>query len=170
MEIRALTSADAEAFRALRREALIDSPHAFAESLNEHDAVPPRAYAVRIAALNENQFIVAAFDDAGSIIGSVGFSRNTGEKSRHKATIWGVYVKPEARGSGISKAMMLEVIRRAKALDGLEQIKLGVRSGQSAARNLYVSLGFESWGLEKRSIKFNGEYIDEDAMVLFLQP
>jgi RimJ/RimL family protein N-acetyltransferase len=168
MEIRALTGSDADAFRALRREALLDSPHAFGESVAEHDAVSSTAYAARIAALNQNQFIIGAFDDSGALVGSVGFSRNTGEKSRHKATIWGVYLKPEARGSGIAKAMMLEVIRRAKTLDGLEQIKLGVRTGQNAARNLYLSLGFESWGLEKRSIKVNGEYVDEDAMVLFL--
>jgi RimJ/RimL family protein N-acetyltransferase len=168
MEIRALTGSDADAFRALRREALEDSPHAFTESIAEHDAVSSAAYAARIAALNQNQFIIAAFDDAGDIIGSVGFSRNTGEKSRHKGVIWGVYVKPKARGSGIAKALMLEVLRRAKTLDGLEQIKLGVRTGQNAARNLYLSLGFEPWGLEKHSIKVNGEYVDEDAMVLFL--
>jgi RimJ/RimL family protein N-acetyltransferase len=170
MQVRALSGPDAEAFRALRREALIDSPHAFSESVAEHDAVAPAAYAARMAALNQNQFIVAAFDDSGKIIGSVGFSRNIGEKSRHKGIIWGVYVKPEARGSGAAKAMMLEVIRRAKAIDGLEQIKLGVRTGQNAARNLYLSLGFEPWGLEQRSIKVNGEYIDEDLMVLRLNP
>ncbi len=169
MEIRALTGADAEAFRVLRREALADSPHAFSESIAEHDAVSSSAYAARIAALNENHFIVAAFDDS-HIVGSVGFSRNTGEKTRHKAIIWGVYVKPEARGAGVAKAMMLEVIRRARAIDGLEQIKLGVRTGQNAARQLYVSLGFEPFGLEQRSLKVAGEYIDEDHMVLSLSP
>ncbi len=170
MEIRALTGADAEAFRALRREALEDSPHAFSESIAEHDAVSSNAYTARIAALNENHFIIAAFNDSRRLVGSVGFSRNTGEKTRHKAIIWGVYVKPEARGAGVAKAMMLEVIRRARAIDGLEQIKLGVRTGQNAARRLYVSLGFEPFGLEQRSLKVAGEYIDEDHMVLSLSP
>jgi RimJ/RimL family protein N-acetyltransferase len=169
MEIRPLTGADADAFRALRREALADSPGAFAESVADHDATPPKVWALRFAALSGDNFILGAFNDSGALIGTVGFGRNTGEKTRHKAVIWGVYVKPEARGNGIAKALMREAIRLAKTIEGLEQIKLGVRTGQGAARALYLSLGFEPWGLERRSLKLGDEYVDEDAMALFLR-
>lgn len=169
MQIRALTSADAHAFRALRREGLVESPHAFSESAAEHDRFSAPAYATRFgAAIANDNFIIGVFDDSGALIGCCCLSRNTGEKTLHKATVWGVYLEPEARGSGAAKAMFGELIRRARSINGLEQIKLGVRTGQNAARKLYLSMGFEPWGLERRSIKVAGEYIDEDAMVLFL--
>ena len=168
MEIHPLTAADAEAFRTIRREALVDSPAAFAESVSDHDATRPNVWAARVAAWSDENFIIGAFNEHGALTGTVGLVRNTGQKTRHKAIIWGVYLKPEARGTGVAKAMMLEAIRRAKSLDGLEQIKLGVRPGQHAARALYLSLGFEQWGCEKRALKIGDQYVDEDAMVLFL--
>ncbi len=169
MEIRALTHADEAAFRELRREGLADSPHAFSESVADHDATPADVWTARFAALNDDNFIIGAFDDSGALIGSVGLGRNTQQKTRHKAIIWGVYLKPNARGSGIAKAMLLEAISRAKSLAGLEQIKLGVRTGDNAARRLYLSVGFEHYGTERHSLKIGEEYVDEDWLVLFLK-
>lgn len=61
---------------------------------------------------------------------------------------------------------MLELIERAKHLDGLEQIKLTVVSENHPAKKLYKSLGFEVYGIERNALKFNGQYYDEDLMVL----
>ena len=168
MEIRALTRAEEAAFRALRREGLVDSPHAFSESAADHDATPAEVWTRRFAELNDDNFIIGAFDDTGELVGSVGLIRMTPEKSRHKAVIWGVYLKPRYRGSGIARRMMLEAIRRAKTREGLEQIKLGVRTGQNAARGLYLSLGFQHYGTERHSLKIGEEYVDEEWMALFL--
>ncbi|WP_317935242.1 GNAT family N-acetyltransferase [Sporosarcina aquimarina] len=38
----------------------------------------------------------------------------------------------------------------------------------STAKKLYTSLGFEKFGTEKRALKVDGDYFDEDLMVLFL--
>ena len=53
-------------------------------------------------------------------------------------------------------------------MPGLEQINLGVISGNDYARNLYISLGFEPYGLEKRAIVVNGKYHDDELLQLFL--
>lgn len=169
MEIRALTAADERAFLSLRREGLIESPRAFSESIGDHDATPAAVWTKRFAELSDHNFIVGAFDDAGELAGTVGCIRMTPEKSRHRAVIWGVYLKPQFRGSGAAKAMMLAAIRRARSIEGLEQLKLGVRADHNAARRLYLSLGFEACGIERQSIKVGQEYVDEETMVLFLK-
>src|SRR5580704_5934163 len=175
MEIRALSSADTEAFRAIRRESLENSPRSFAESLAEHDALSPRQFAKRLASsFSNDNFIIGAFrssdnenDPEPLLAGVAGFVRNPRPKQRHKGLIWGVYVRPAFRGTGVARGIIAEVIRRAKTLDGLTQINLNVAAG-TPARRLYESLGFEVYGHERNSLRVDGEFVDEDLMVLLL--
>ena len=84
MEIRALSGADTEAFRTIRRESLENSPRSFAESLAEHDALSPRQFAKRLASsFSNDNFIIGAFrssdnpaDAAPLLAGVAGFVRN----------------------------------------------------------------------------------------------
>jgi RimJ/RimL family protein N-acetyltransferase len=181
MEIRALSSADTEAFRAIRRESLENAPRAFAESLAEHDSLSPQQFAKRLASsFSNDNFIIGAFrgneafrsgndpDPTPLLAGVAGFVRNPRPKLRHKGLIWGVYVRPAFRGTGVAREILAEVIRRTKTLDGLEQINLNVATG-TAARRLYESLGFEVYGHERNSLRVDREFVDEDLMVLFLK-
>jgi RimJ/RimL family protein N-acetyltransferase len=188
MEIRALSSADTEAFRAIRRESLENAPRSFAESLAEHDAILPQDFAKRLASsISNGNFIIGAFrggtgasrssvalpskneapGPAPELAGVAGFARNPRLKLRHKGLIWGVYLRPAFRGTGVAREILAEVIRRAKTIDGLEQINLNVAAG-TAARRLYESLGFEVYGHEHNSLKVDSEFVDEDLMVLHL--
>lgn len=92
--------------------------------------------------------------------------REMGLKESHKGNVFGLYVAPEVRGTGIGKSLMIELLKRAKKCDGLEQIKLAVMSENSSAKKLYQSLGFKTYGVERNGLKYNGEYFDEDLMVL----
>lgn len=169
MEIRALTRADLDAFQRLRRERLEREPRAFAESLAEHDATPLEAVARRLDSSSDDQFVMGAFAPGGQLVGMAGFARNMRVKSRHKAVIWGVYVQPTWRNQGVARAMLAKLIERAKANPGLEKIMLTVATDQIAAKRLYASLGFESFGHEKHALKVDGAYVDEDQMVLWLR-
>ncbi|HUA85644.1 MAG TPA: GNAT family protein [Bryobacteraceae bacterium] len=166
MLIRVLTPADAISFSKLRRERLEQAPRAFAESLAEHDALPLSKIAERLAKSTDN-FVLGAFTPKAELIGMAGFARNPRLKSRHKGTIWGVYVRPRWRGSGVGRALLSELIKHARAIVGLEQIHLTVSTSQTAARQLYESLGFEVFGQERHALKVEGEYVDENHMVLW---
>ncbi|MGQ0452909.1 GNAT family N-acetyltransferase, partial [Bacillus sp. SS-TM] len=50
----------------------------------------------------------------------------------------------------------------------VEQLMLDVVVGNDAAKKLYESLGFQTYGVQERSLKHNGQYWDEEHMVLFL--
>jgi ribosomal protein S18 acetylase RimI-like enzyme len=63
---------------------------------------------------------------------------------------------------------MKVALERASRLSGLEQILLSVAATQTAAVELYRSLGFQSFGREPRALKVGGRHIDEEYMVLFL--
>jgi ribosomal protein S18 acetylase RimI-like enzyme len=110
-----------------------------------------------------SNFIVGMFEH-GQMMGTAGFFRRPNNKERHKGHIWGVYVQPESRGKGAASALMQEIIRRARELDGLEQITL-VASAKLPAQRLYKALGFESYGIEPHSLKIG---VDDVLMVLWL--
>ncbi len=90
-------------------------------------------------------------------------------KLRHKANIFGMYVSPEMRGSGIGKALLLEVIEKAKSIKEIEKLILTVVSTNKQAIKLYSHLGFNVFGKEEKALKINGRYFDEEYMDLNLR-
>jgi RimJ/RimL family protein N-acetyltransferase len=53
-------------------------------------------------------------------------------------------------------------------MPGIEQVHLGVNTRNERARNLYESLGFEAYGIERRALQIDGEYFDTELMSLRL--
>jgi len=165
MEVRVLEPQDADQCLSLRLEALKTNPEAFASSYEEESQSPVNKYNERLRSTTSLTF--GAIDN-GQLIGMAGLMIETRLKLKHKATIISMYVKPEYRRSGIGKMLLLEAINKAKTFEGIEQINLTVNAGNTAAKKLYTSLGFQSYGTEIRSLKIDEIYYDEDYMVLFL--
>jgi ribosomal protein S18 acetylase RimI-like enzyme len=169
MEMRPLTEADAAAWRELRLRMLREHPDAFGSSYEENVTRPVESFAQRLREAHNlpDSFILGAFE-AGKLVGSAGLSREQGAKDRHKADIFSVYVAPELRGRGVARALLTELIVRARAAPGLEQLQLAVTTHSAAARSLYAALGFETYGVEHHALKLGERYFDEELMVLWL--
>ena len=163
--IRQLDLPDADAFIALRREALETEPLAFGASVEDDVALVPES--VRATLGNrEERAIFGRFDDA-ALVGMIALMRASKVKERHKAMIWGMYVTPRARGRGAGRALLDAAIARAREW-GLEQVHLSVTDAAPRAGRLYEAAGFRQWGRAARSLHWKGRFADEIHLVLEL--
>lgn len=165
MKIRILNETDAGAYRAIRLEGLKNSPEAFGSSFEEEQHYTVDIFKSRIQ--SEFAFTFGAFENE-ALAGVVTLVKETKIKLKHKASIFAMYVSPAYRGSGIGKELMLEIIKKAQQMGDIEQLQLTVVSTNQSAKHLYTSLGFSEYGHEKRALKADPVYYDEDHMVLFL--
>jgi ribosomal protein S18 acetylase RimI-like enzyme len=160
--IRPLRADEPATYRDIRLEALRLHPEAFGASYEDELARPLAFFEQRIA----GNTIFGGFRD-GDIFGIAGFMPETGAKRVHKCHLWGVYVRREARGTGLARLLVEAVLDHARG-QRAELVQLSVVSTNGTARRLYASFGFEAYGLEARSLKVDGRYVDEVLMVKML--
>lgn len=169
IEIVELGPAHVEEWRALRLRALADAPEAFLSSVEQAAAQPIAELAERFSAeANVEAPIFGAFRE-GTLVGTAGLGRQDRPKTRHSATIWGVFVASEARGLGIGDALIAAAVARARRMPGLERITLIVTASNDAARRIYERAGFVAFGLEPRALKLGEVYHDDLHMWLDLR-
>jgi RimJ/RimL family protein N-acetyltransferase len=164
--VRTLQAADAEALIALRKEALESEPLAFAASV-EDDRLLSLEFARSLLAGSAESVVLGFWGD-GSLVGMVGIYRPRTVKSRHKAQIWGMYVRPAYRRRGVGIGLLRSAIEQARKWPGVTQVHLAVALPAEAARSLYERAGFREWGLEPRARAWAGRFVDERHMVLDL--
>jgi ribosomal protein S18 acetylase RimI-like enzyme len=162
MNIRRLHANDASAFQALRLAGLLDTPAAFASSHAEEKDLPLATVASRFEE-GPGQGVFGAFD-GDTLVGVVGLGRDARRKMAHKGRIWGMYVVPSARGHGVARLLMLEVLAFARATAGIAKVTLNVDAANVAAIALYESLGFVVYGREPDGMRLGDEVRDDLQM------
>jgi ribosomal protein S18 acetylase RimI-like enzyme len=162
---RALALADIPALQALRREALATAPWAFAAS-PEDDVALSREF-VEQSLRSPTSVTFGAFLGE-ELVGMVGVYRDTKQKYRHKAQIWGMYVTPRARHHGLGRALLEAAVEHCRSWPGVTQVQLCVSAKAEAAKRLYERHGFKKWGREPKALLVGDELLDDIHMVRWL--
>jgi len=155
--VREATAADADLFRELRLDAIQDSPIAFPADYTINVNHPMSFWENRLEADEIGTIFFAEHENG--LIGMTGIRRGESPKTRHSATIWGVYVRPEWRGLRIADSLIGACIGWAKSNDA-NIVKLGVTSASTSAVRCYQRCGFTISGTEPRGIFYDGQYYD----------
>ena len=155
---------DWEAYRALRLEALREEPQAFGASYEENLQRPDSYWQGRLAEAVEgrtNWMLFACQQDR--LVGMVGAYQSEAMLSQNIAFVVAVYVTASARGQGISRHLMLQLLDLLKQTTPICRVRLTVNVVQTAAVRLYQRLGFETLCSENGRLG-DGRYYDEYIM------
>lgn len=161
--VRRLVAADAAAYRALRIEGFATHPMDFRYSVADEEATSLADAERRLA----ESFVAGAFA-GGELVGIGGWTRFAGEKLRHKGLLWGMYVRPAARGSGAADAIVRAIVDDAAREVRLLMLTVAEHNGR--ARRLYERWGFAEYGVEPHAYRVGDASVDEVLMAKHLAP
>jgi RimJ/RimL family protein N-acetyltransferase len=160
--IRLANTADAIQFSELRMQALRDNPTFFGSSYESRENCSIEwATKVLHPKSTDGAIFIAEYDQ--QLFGIASILRAPSIKTRHSATIGGVFIQPEWRHLGIIDAFVMECGKWAK-IQNVIIIKLAVTTTNLPAINAYTRLGFEIYGTEPKVIFHDGVYYDEFLM------
>lgn len=162
MLIRVLKPADAQAYRSLMLAAYSEHPDTFSPTRHEREKKPLAWWQARLSdAAQPHSVVLGAHDNAGQLCAVVGVSFKSQEKTRHKTTLFGLYVVEKHRAQGLGRRLVEQAQQLASKRDGVKLMQLTVSENNPAAIALYRSCGFKQFGLEPMAIALNDRYINK---------
>jgi ribosomal protein S18 acetylase RimI-like enzyme len=152
MHVELLNASNAKRYRCLMLEAYELAADAFTSTAEERAAEPESFWVRRIA---DPAGLSAAFGafEGEELLGTVALEFAAKPKTRHKALVIGMYVRPAARGAGAGRALLKAAIEHARSMDSLLLLTLTVTEGNAAAISLYRGVGFKEYGIEPMAIR-----------------
>lgn len=168
VRIRALTAADAVAYKAVRDEALRTAPDAFTSDYASSIGRAAKEYAGRFGPVASGTFFLGAFDATGRLLGCVGCEREQRTQQRHCASVVGMMVAPGAQRQGIGRQLIAACVLAARQVPGLTQLVLTVTASNTHVVRLYEQAGFHAWGLLPRAVIVDNVAYDKLHMLLLL--
>ncbi|MET8475595.1 GNAT family N-acetyltransferase [Streptomyces sp. NPDC006422] len=157
--IRAVRGDEWRAVKELRLAALRDpaAPLAFQETYEDVAARPDAFWQARtersVRGTTARQFVAEAVPsgrwDGGVVVlveeaGAEDFTGAVVE--RRQAQLVAVFVRPEARGTGVARAMFSAAVEWAFGLDGVTRVRLYVHEDNRRAESFYRKFGFARTG------------------------
>ena len=159
--IRQLTANDFQKWKALRLEAVKLNPESFGESLENVQRQDEAWFSDSLK--RGSIFTYTITIDSEKMAGLIGTFPMQPDNLKHRAVLFGLYVKPEYRAQGIASALVEHVIGHVKPTH--EQIHLTVTTNNKAATALYKKHGFIVYGTEPDALKIGNDYYDEYLML-----
>ena len=161
--IRLLKPEDAESFKKIRLDSLVNDPLSWLSSINEEKDLPSYAFSNKIRyATTPPIFGYYGYFDNGRLLAYAQLAGSFWNKKKHVVNVYDVCVSKEARRKSVGSKLMKFIIQAIKKTPGLEQIHLWVTSSNSTAISFYEKLGFKKTASTKNTVKeADGKYQNE---------
>jgi GNAT superfamily N-acetyltransferase len=142
LSVRRCGADDWAGLRAIRLEALSDTPDAYGSTYEENARWSDRQW--KNAATNRLYYLA---ERDGAVVGMVSGGLNDG----YPGTRWlyGMYVTPSERGTGTA-ALLVRVVDDWASAEGVDEVYLHVTMSIARARAFYEKVGFRATGEEIR--------------------
>jgi RimJ/RimL family protein N-acetyltransferase len=162
--IKRLTPDHAFAYRALMLEAYRLHPEAFTSNADEREALPINWWEQRLAIGPDAPDAVFAAFKGEDLLGVAGLAVGKRLKTRHKSTLFGMYVPLAHRGKGLGHDLLHTVLDFAKSQPRLLLVQLTVTEGNTGAQWLYERLGFRTFGVEPLAVAVGQRFVSKVHM------
>ncbi|MGI8946647.1 MAG: GNAT family N-acetyltransferase [Ornithinimicrobium sp.] len=153
--VRRLTEEDWVDYREVRLRALKESPEAFVASVEEENDFPEERWRDR---MRRSQRLLAQRDKDAVGVASIG-TEGTAEDS--VGELFGLWVHPDQRGTGVARRL-LEAAARTAREDDLHHLVYWVGTDNGRAVAFASSFGFRPTD-NRRPMRLRGVEEDEDA-------
>lgn len=170
MSVRRLTVQDAGAYRALMLQAYRLHPEAFTSSLAERACLPASWWESRTCDDPSASQVVFGACVERALVGAVGVSFESREKTRHKATLFGLYVTEGFRMLGMGRNLVDAVLEHARTRPETMLVQLSVTAGNQRAQRLYAACGFAPFGTEPMAVRVGDGFAAKVHMWCTLHP
>jgi len=164
MIIERLNETHAILYRTLRLQSLKENPEAFGSSFEEESKMELEFFKKRLS--DPDNVTFGVFNNH-NLIGILTLRTSQRIKTKHNGHLVAMYVDKDHRRKGIGKLLIKKVISYAKN-HGIMNLFLTVTSSNKEAIKLYEHMGFEIYGIEKREIYHNHQYLDSYLMAYYL--
>ena len=165
MHIRDATPDDARAIADIYNDAVANTTAIWNDA--RVDADNRRAWIAGRAA--QGYPVLVAIGDDGSVAGYASFGDWRAFDGYRHTVEHSIYVRGDARGGGIGRALMLALIDRARAA-GKHVMVAGIEAGNSGSIALHERLGFRHVGLMPQVGAKFGRWLDLAFLQLVLDP
>lgn len=164
MKLIRLEPAYAREYRGLMLEAYSLHPEVFTSSAAERESMPLAWWEQRLSPGDEVSEVVFGCLCDDQLAGVVGLAFEGREKTRHKATLFGMYVSASFRNLGLGGKLVDHVLTYARSRPGVLLVQLTVSDGNRAAQALYERYGFVPFGCEPYAIAVGDAFVSKVHM------
>jgi len=165
METFRLSSNGWQMYKTLRLEALREDSHVFSGSYKESSQRSDDEWKKKVS--DARKHIIFA-QNSEEIMGMAAAYQEEGEKVKHIAHIWGVYLKKAYRNNENFRKLIEALLNDLTAKNEVEKVNLTINTTEKDAIELYEKLGFEIIGTLRKELKIGDTYHDEYLMEKFI--
>jgi len=145
-------------------QAYADAAEAFTSTVSERESLPLDWWMSRVSDHPDSDELVFGAFEGARLVGVAGIRFGSREQTKHRATLFGLYVLPGFRGQTVARSLVEAVLSHARSTPGTQVVQLSVTEENTSAISLYEACGFVAYGTEPLAVRYGEKYVSKVHM------